>query len=182
MAYRISAKDAERYPGLRARLKAARTPEKPQRKPRATAAASSPPYVEWNPAEEIGTARHWTVDLPDVELINANDRGHWRRRARLTRSIREASMVLARQQKIPRLTRARVIYVVHPRTRTRVFDPSNWSLSAKAAVDGLQDAGVFEDDNAAVVTGVDPRAGRRQNGSHIKMSLVIIDQGPYAAV
>ncbi|MGV9922083.1 hypothetical protein ACWDUK_33550 [Streptomyces cellulosae] len=26
--------------------------------------------------------------------------------------------------------------------RTRVFDPSNWSLSAKAAVDGLSDAGV----------------------------------------
>ncbi|MFJ3140198.1 hypothetical protein ACIPK5_30430 [Streptomyces sp. NPDC086843] len=44
-------------------------------------------------------------------------------------------------------------------------------------MEGLSDAGVWEDDNAAVVTGVDPRAGARQNGAQVRMSLVVIDQG-----
>lgn len=175
--FRISAKEAARYPGLRARLDAARSPKQKPAKARSRSASSTTTYVEWDSAREIGAARHWVLDLPDTELINANDRGHWTRRQRLTASIREATAVLARQQRMPRLTRARVVYVVKPKARTRVFDPSNWALSAKAAVDGLQDAGVFEDDNAAVVTGVDPRAGERQSGANIRMSLVIIDQG-----
>ncbi|MEU0857514.1 hypothetical protein ABZ352_19025 [Streptomyces griseofuscus] len=176
MAFRISAKQAARYPGLRARLGAERTP-RTTRTHSAAPRSSSPSYVQWDAHGEVGGARHWVIDLPDMELINANDRGHWSRRQRLTASIREAASALARAERIPRLTRARVVYVVKPKARTRVFDPSNWSLSAKAAVDGLQDAGVFEDDNAAVVTGVDPRAGERQDGAHIRMSLVIIDQG-----
>lgn len=178
MTFRISAKEAARFPGLRERYEAARKPATTPTKPRKAAAPrpGSAVYVEWDAAGEIDGARHWVLNLPDTELINANDRGHWTRRQRLTASIREAAAVLARQQRVPRLTRARVVYVVKPRTRTRIFDPSNWSLSAKAAVDGLQDAGVFEDDNAAVVTGVDPRAGERQNGANIRMSLVIIDQ------
>ncbi|MFD9248426.1 RusA family crossover junction endodeoxyribonuclease [Streptomyces bottropensis] len=175
----MSAQEAARYPSLRARLEASRVPKNRAAKPRKAAAprASSSVYVEWNPAAEIGDARRWVVDLPDTELLNANDRPHWTKRRQLTADIREAAAVLARQQRVPRLNRARVIYVVKPKMRTRVFDPSNWALSAKAAVDGLQDAGVFEDDNAAVVTGVDPRAGERQDGANIRMSLVIVDQG-----
>lgn len=173
MVFRISAKEAARYPGLRARLGAAPAPKAKPTKARASTTA----YVEWDQAREVAGARHWVLDLPDTELINANDRGHWTRRQRLTASIRAAAAVLARKERVPRLTRARVVYVVKPKARTRVFDPSNWALSAKAAVDGLQDAGVFEDDNAAVVTGVDPRAGERQSGANIRMSLVIIDQG-----
>ncbi|MET9528219.1 hypothetical protein [Streptomyces coeruleorubidus] len=176
VAFRISAKEAARYPGLRARLKTGPSPKKPA-KVRSKANSSAATYVEWDAAREIGAARHWVLDLPDTELLNANDRPHWTKRRQLTADIRGAAAVLARQQRVPRLTRARVIYVVKPKMRTRVFDPSNWALSAKAAVDGLQDAGVFEDDNAAVVTGVDPRAGERQNGANIRMSLVIIDQG-----
>ncbi|AWI32725.1 hypothetical protein [Streptomyces tirandamycinicus] len=179
MVFRLSAKEAARYPGLRARLDAQRTPQKQPAKARTAAAGGSSAYVEWEPAEEIGDARHWMLDLPDMELINANEvrRWHWGKERRVAASIREATAVLARSLKVPRLTLARVVYVVHPKARTRVFDPSNWALSAKAAVDGLQDAGVFEDDNASVVTGVDPRAGQRQHGAQIRMSLVIIDQG-----
>lgn len=176
MVFRISAKQAARYPGLSARLGAEPAPRPAEAGRGAVSGSSSPSYVPWDARGEIGGARHWVIDLPDMELINANDRGHWSRRQRLTASIREAAALLARAQRVPRLTRARVVYVVKPRARTRVFDPSNWALSAKAAVDGLQDAGVFQDDNAAVVTGVDPRAGDRQNGAHIRMSLVVIDQ------
>ncbi|MGW0562904.1 hypothetical protein ACWDZ4_20350 [Streptomyces sp. NPDC003016] len=178
MAFRISAKEAARYPGLRARLDAQRTPKKQPAKARAKApSSSSAVYIEWDKAQEVGSSRHWEIELPDMALINANDRDHWGKRQRLTAAIREATAVLARTQKIPQLTRARVVYVVHPKARTRVFDPSNWSLTAKAAVDGLSDAKVFKDDNAGIVTGVDPRAGKRQDGAHIRMSLVIVDQG-----
>ena len=173
--FRMSAQQAARHSRLRAQL-AARLPKRTGARP-ADERGSAAAYVLWDPAREIGSARHWVLDLPGMELINANDRGHWSRRQRLTADIRQATALLARAQQIPRLTRARVVYVVKPRTRTRVFDPSNWAPSAKAAVDGIQDAGVFQDDNAAVVTGVDPRAGERQAGIHIRMSLVVIDQG-----
>ncbi|MFE1456730.1 hypothetical protein ACFW7K_17640 [Streptomyces sp. NPDC058735] len=116
-------------------------------------------------------------ELPEIELINANDRPHWTKKAKITAAIRAATAAAARDARVPRLARARVLYLVHPTARTRIFDPSNWSLSAKAAVDGLSDAGVSEDDNAAVVTGVDPRAGARQNGATVRMSLVVIDPG-----
>ncbi|WP_030372445.1 RusA family crossover junction endodeoxyribonuclease [Streptomyces rimosus] len=180
MAFRISVKEAARYPGLRAQLGAARAPKKKPAAARSRAGGSSAAaYVEWDAVREVGAARHWVLDLPDMELINANAvRGwHWAEERKVAASIRETAAVLARAQRVPRLVRARVVYVVKPKMRTRVFDPSNWSLAAKAAVDGLQDAGVFEDDNAAVVTGVDPRAGERQSGANIRMSLVIIDQG-----
>ncbi|MFB8025973.1 MULTISPECIES: hypothetical protein [unclassified Streptomyces] len=171
--------EARRFPALRARLDAARKPAQPARprKPRSAPAVAPPAYVVWDQETEVGQAAHWVIDLPDMTLINANDRSHWRKRHEATAAIRGDTAVLARRAKVPRLTRARVVYVVHPKARTRIFDPSNWALSAKAAVDGLQDAGVFDDDNAAVVTGVDPRAGERQNGTNIRLSLVIIDQG-----
>jgi hypothetical protein len=189
VTFRISEKDVDKFPGLRAKLDAAREaaapwpppPAKPkrQRKPKAEGAASSSAYVECDVAAEAAGARHWVLELPPVELINANEvRGwHWRKERDTARAIRAAAAVAARKAGVPRLTRARVLYLVHPRARTRVFDPSNWSLSAKAAVDGLSDAGLWTDDNAAVVTGVDPRAGSRQNGANIRMSLVVIDQG-----
>ncbi|MFB6505659.1 hypothetical protein ACFC07_21790 [Streptomyces sp. NPDC056099] len=180
----MSEAEARRYPGLRARLDAARAPVRPTlpRKPRAprkASAAAPSTYVVWDQAKEVGGAAHWVLKLPEMDLINANEvrRWHWGKERRVAAKIREVAAVLARKERVPRLERARVVYVVHPKAGTRVFDPSNWSLTAKAAVDGLQDAGVFEDDNAAVVTGVDPRAGERQNGAHIMMSLVIIDQG-----
>lgn len=176
---RMTEAEARRFPALRARLDATREPARAARprKPRTAPAVAPTAYVVWDQEKEVGEAAHWIVHLPDMPLINANDRTHWRKRHAATASIRKGAAVLARQAQVPRLARARIVYVVQPKTRTRIFDPSNWALTAKAAVDGLQDAGVFDDDNAAVVTGVDPRAGERQNGANIRMSLVIIDQG-----
>ncbi|AXI91339.1 hypothetical protein SAM9427_36855 (plasmid) [Streptomyces sp. ETH9427] len=188
MGFRISEKDVDKYPGLRERLEQARAGTRAapaaRQKPKAASGGGSA-YVECDVAAEAAGARHWLLELPAIELINANEvRGwHWRKERRVAARIREAAAVVARQAKVPRLERARVLYLVHPTSRTRVFDPSNWALSAKAAVDGLSDAGIWEDDNAAVVTGVDPRAGARQNGARVRLSLVVIDQGaPPAAV
>jgi hypothetical protein len=184
VAFRISEQDVDRYPGLRAKYEAAQAAKRPapkpkrQRKPKETAGSSSA-YVECDVAAETAGARHWVLELPNIPLINANEvRGwHWTKERRTAAAIRAAAAKAAGDARVPRLARARVLYLVHPSARTQTFDPSNWSLSAKAAVDGLSDAKVWADDNAAVVTGVDPRAGARVKGSDIRMSLVVIDQG-----
>ena len=90
--------------------------------------------------------------------LNANDRTHWRRRHHLTRIWRTKTYTHARNAGIPRLDRAHITATVH-RARGGRFDPSNWADTAKAAVDGLVDAGVFDDDDHTRVTGPDMRAG-----------------------
>lgn len=104
----------------------------------------------------------YTVALPaGLPLLNANRsrREHWAVVRRTARDIRAAAMVAARNQRIPTLDKAHVVYVIHPTPQTRKRDPGNWAESAKAAVDGLVDAGVFVDDNSAHVLGPDPRLG-----------------------
>lgn len=104
----------------------------------------------------------YTVALPaGLPLLNANRsrREHWSSERRTARDIRTATALLARNQHIPRLERAHITYVVHPTPKTRRRDPGNWAPSAKAAVDGLVDAGVLADDDAAHVVGPDPRLG-----------------------
>lgn len=111
-----------------------------------------------SPAEPVV----YTVALPPgLPLLNANRtrKMHWSVERRIARDIRTAAKVIARNQRIPLLDRAHVIYVVHPTAQTRKRDPGNWSVSAKAAVDGLVDAGVFVDDDSTHVIGPDPRLG-----------------------
>jgi hypothetical protein len=186
VSFRISEKDVDRYPGLRAKWEAAKEANAPlpkpkskrQREPKAEGESGSA-YIECDIAAEVSGARHWVLPLPDIDLINANEvRGwHWRKEREVAAAIRAAAAKAARDARVPLLERARVLYLVHPTGRTRIFDPSNWALSAKAAVDGLSDAGSFRDDNARIVTGVDPRAGKRITGARIRMTLVVIDQG-----
>jgi hypothetical protein len=104
----------------------------------------------------------YTIALPaGLPLLNANRsrRQHWGAVRRTARDIRTAANIAARNQHIPTLDRAHVVYVIHPTPQTRKRDPGNWAESAKAAVDGLVDAGVFVDDNSAHVLGPDPRLG-----------------------
>lgn len=102
-----------------------------------------------------------TVPAP-CAWINANDRGmHWGAKARLTRQWRDAACWAAKAAKMP--TFAGQVHIeahVH-KVHGRSYDASNWAPTAKAAIDGLRDAGVLlEDDNAHVV-GPDMRAGHR---------------------
>jgi crossover junction endodeoxyribonuclease RusA len=96
--------------------------------------------------------------LPPLELITANGRYHWAAKARLVRAIRQATAWQAKAARIPRLERAHIIAEYLPPDRRR-RDPANWAPSAKAAVDGLVDAGVLEDDDHTRVTGPDMRLG-----------------------
>ena len=85
--------------------------------------------------------RTFTIALPaGLELLNANDRGHWTRRRRVTATLREAATWLARQQRIPPLSRARITAVYEPPDRRR-RDAPNWYPSFKAAIDGLSGRG-----------------------------------------
>jgi Holliday junction resolvase RusA-like endonuclease len=89
----------------------------------------------------------YVVALPaGLPLLNANGRVHWRTRARITKTLREAACVVAKQQRIPRLSRVEMTLVLHPHDK-RPRDAHNWFPSFKAAIDGIVDAGVLVDDN-----------------------------------
>lgn len=104
--------------------------------------------------------RTYTIALPPgLELLNANDRdAHWARRKRVTEALREATGWSARTQRIPALQRAYILGVYEPPDRRR-RDPANLYPSFKACVDGLVDAGVLPDDDAAHLEGPDMRLG-----------------------
>jgi hypothetical protein len=102
----------------------------------------------------------YTITLPTgMDLINANRPLHFRVKAARARAIREAAYVIARSQKIPPMEHAHAFYLIHPTKLDRRRDPANWAPSAKAAVDGIVDAGVLRDDNSRLLLGPDPRLG-----------------------
>lgn len=104
------------------------------------------------------TARTFTVQLPaGMELLNANRRIHWRRRAEITKAIREAAYLLACGS-VPRLQRAQITVEYRPPDRRR-RDVHNLYPSAKAAVDGLVDARILPDDSDRYLIGPDMRCG-----------------------
>lgn len=125
--------------------------------------------ITWPPAYQVA--------LPgNTKLINANARLHFRKQAELVKDIRDTACLIARAAKIPALQRAHVFYVVHPDTKTRRRDPGNWSPSAKAAVDGLVDAGILPDDNHTRLLGPDPRIGEPVKGGQLILHITDLDQ------
>ena len=110
------------------------------------------------------------TDRPDVLIlnvpapcawINSNDRGnHWAK-AKLTKQWRAAARNAAKEAQIGRYERqVHIVAFIHKASANR-YDAGNWSLTAKAAVDGLRDAGVLAEDHNAYVIGPDMRAGER---------------------
>jgi hypothetical protein len=123
------------------------------------------------PSTGIVRPPSWRLELPaGMYLLNANQNLHFRRKAEHVKVIRNAAATLARHSKLPALQRAHVFYVVHPGLKVTRRDPGNWAPSAKAAVDGLVDAGVLPDDDSTRLLGPDPRIGAPQ----AKPQLVLI--------
>lgn len=127
-----------------------------------------------SPFPGIVRPRSWTVELPaGMFLLNDNQRlNHWRK-SEHTAAIRNATAYAARSARVPSFERIHLFYVIRPSKATRRRDPGNWSPSAKAAIDGLVDAGVVPDDNSTRVLGGDPRLGAAQ--AKTQMVLVITD-------
>jgi hypothetical protein len=114
--------------------------------------------------------RPYVIELPArLPLLNANKGMHVQDRRRITARLRAAAkdavgecpalldaMEAARPNYL--FPRAHILGVLHPSTNGR-RDPANWYPSFKAAVDGLCDAGLFEDDDHTRVLGPDMRLG-----------------------
>lgn len=115
--------------------------------------------------------RAWTVELPPgVQLLNANQRLHWRKKAPITRALREASAILARQARIPTLARAHIVGEYRPPDRRR-RDVANLYPSFKAAIDGLVDAAVLDDDDDTRLVGPDMRLGQLVAGGQLVLHI-----------
>ena len=78
--------------------------------------------------------------------ISLNHRRHWRATANLTRAVRDATHVLAREARIGRHERVRVTLHYRPRDK-RIRDEENNVPTLKACCDGLVDAGIVPDDS-----------------------------------
>lgn len=131
------------------------------------------------PAQCITRPRSWRLELPAGSLlINANRHLPVYEKARLVKALRNTAWALARHHKIPHLERAHIFYVVHPDLQKgkRRRDSGNWSPSAKAAVDGLVDAGVLPDDDHTRLLGPDPRMGDPVKGSQLVLYITDLDQ------
>lgn len=94
-------------------------------------------------------------------LLSANDRRHWADKARRVRFYRQQAYLKGVDYFNlggRKFARAKVTAAVKLSGKRR-FDPANASPTVKAIIDGLTDAGLWEDDNADVVTEVSFRAG-----------------------
>jgi hypothetical protein len=131
----------------------------------------------------------FVIPLPaGLKLINSNQRLHEQARARLTKKIRNAAMeavsecpalmdALAAAKPDPLFQRAHILGVFHPATNGRRRDPANWYGSFKAAVDGLVDAGLFEDDDHTRVVGPDMRLGHVVKGGQLVLVVRGLEPG-----
>jgi hypothetical protein len=120
----------------------------------------------------------FVIALPaGLTLLNANQRMHHQQKAKHTRAIRDAAHeavtecpslmdALAAAKPDPLFQRAHILGVVHPGSHRRA-DPANLYPSFKAAVDGLVDAGLFEDDDHTRVVGPDMRLGPVVKGGQL---------------
>jgi hypothetical protein len=129
-------------------------------------------------AERPADLRRFTIHLPvGLELINSNQSQNPRRRARIVKEIRTAAEAACLQNQAlraartaaapgPVLQHAHILGVLHPEDHRR-RDAANWYPSFKAAVDGVIDAGVLEDDDSTHVIGPDMRRGSIVKGSQL---------------
>ncbi|WP_179580575.1 hypothetical protein [Glaciibacter psychrotolerans] len=96
------------------------------------------------------TVLHFDYPRPPV---TANQRLHWAHKAKLTRSVRDATAKLA--HRIPELGKCRVELTWFVTTKAR-RDADNIVPTLKAMCDGLVDAGVVTDDTPDLMVKVMP--------------------------
>lgn len=123
------------------------------------------------------TGRSWTVELPSgMQLLNTNQRIHWRVRSQRTKLIRGEAAQLARKAGIPQLGRAHIVGEFRPPNRRR-RDVANLYPSFKAAIDGLVDAAVLPDDDDTHLVGPDMRLGPIEPHGRLVLHIAELAQG-----
>lgn len=143
-----------------------------------------PPAVEPLLAGLAGVGRHWTLLMPYVEeMLTSNQRPHYMAEARLKKRLRSDATSLIAPHRLPRIQRAAIFYVLHPRSINRSRDPGNWAPTAKAYVDGLVTPNpirpgehhLLPDDDHEHLLGPNPVIGAPVTTGFARMSLVIVE-------
>lgn len=133
-----------------------------------------------------GRAVSVTVTIPLLggrhgNWFTANSRLHWAvktgkvKRIRATAYWLGVSALRTRRLDRPAFDRAHVTAVVHF-SRDGRHDPGNASPMVKAAVDGLTDAGFWEDDDSEHVVGPDYRIGEPTGHAGVYRIEIIVEE------
>lgn len=93
-----------------------------------------------------------SITVPRALILSANGRVHWRTRHRNTKQLRLLGLAHGRRDLTPTTQRVKIdVDVWKPRAGR--YDPANLYPTVKALVDGITDAGIWEDDDHAHVDG-----------------------------
>lgn len=114
----------------------------------------------------------WEIVLPITSPLSMNDRKHWRVRADEVATLRHATMLLCKEQKIPRLERCRVTLIYEPRDGRR-RDSINLAATLKPCQDGIVDARVVPDDTPQYMESPMPLIDLPSGGKTGKLWLLI---------
>lgn len=96
------------------------------------------------------------IEFPaPAEMLNLNDRLHWRKRNELEQAWQMAAFVAARNSGAKNFSRS-VVTVIFKVASKRRRDPHNFVATVKPIVDGLVKAGWWPDDNSDWVAVTDP--------------------------
>lgn len=121
-----------------------------------------------------------TIVAP-CDWINANSRMHWSKRAHLTRTWRHATAWQAKKQRLPVFTgQVDVHAIVHKSTPNR-FDAHNLTNTAKAAIDGLQDAGVLAGDDSRLLRRLTIEDGGKRDRAQLVLIVTEVESAGGAA-
>lgn len=104
-----------------------------------------------------------------MPLLSSNQRLHYMEKWRRAQNIKKAAWVAARNANVPQLLQANVTVIVHPGPRTRLFDPHNYTDSAKYAIDGLVMAGVLPKDDSRYLRRVSIVDGPKSSGWQLEL-------------
>lgn len=106
------------------------------------------------------------ITIPTDLWLSANGRYHWATRARRTRRLRQIAYWQARRQHVPHHA-GPVDVTAQVQARGR-FDPPNAAPTVKAIIDGLTDAGCWDDDDSvhAPRTTFERMPGTPPKGTH----------------
>lgn len=122
-------------------------------------------------AAAVAAPREFRIEIPPrTVLLNANDRHHHYKRARIVKNLREIACQLAAIRRIPHLERVEITGFVHPPDK-RDRDPHNWYPTLKAAIDGIRDAGVITNDTSEFLLRTDMQLGEKAR--YLSFSLLI---------
>lgn len=101
--------------------------------------------------------------------LNAERKAHWSARYKKSAEWREIFATLAMAKGIPELSQICVDIYVEQRGNGKLQDVGNCYPSAKAAIDGLVDAGVIPDDTPEHLLAIKFFAPTRSNRNCLRM-------------